>query len=359
MKKLIYIFLLFFLCSCLKEEESKKPFKDFIPKDLNDGWEISTPANEEIDEQSLTDLYRDFHDRKDNWQARSLLVIRNGKLVAESYTKDDSDINTPRSIQSCSKQILGLLTGIAIEKGIIQDINDPISKYIPEAASHNDKENITISQLLTMRSGIKFENEGIGGNNFNLFREKPESIVDYILALPMANQPGELALYKDCDPDLVAICIQNQVGRKTSEWGKEVLFDPLGVQNFYWTYYKDGYTLGATGVFTTPREMAKFGELVLDSGIYKGNQIVSKQWITAMTTVRAQNVYGTQFGYLWRLDAKNNWIMMMGHGGQLVCIVPVKKLIVVITAEPNTQGDDQMSFDINWEFVNRIIGLCS
>jgi CubicO group peptidase (beta-lactamase class C family) len=213
--------------------------------------------------------------------------------------------------------------------------------------------------LLTMKSGIKFENGGMGGNNFDLLREKPNSIVDYILGLPMANLPGEIAIYKDGDPHLISVCIQNRARRKTSEWAKEVLFDPLGIQNLYWLDYKDGYTLGGYGIFTTPRELAKFGQLVLDSGLYKGKQIVSKKWIADMTTVREQNVYGTQFGYLWRLDSSNKRIMMMGHGGQLVCVQPQKNLIVVITAEVNTQGDYQLSFSVNFDIVNRIMKLCN
>jgi CubicO group peptidase (beta-lactamase class C family) len=353
------ILLLMFLSSCLKDEDPRKPFLNYSPQDLNDGWEISTPANEKIDGNVLEMIYRDFYSRKDTWQARSLVVFRNGKLLAESYTKDDRDLYTPRLVQSCTKQVLGLLTGIALEKGIIGNINDPISKYIPEANDHSDKKDITIRQLLTMNSGIKYENGGISGSNFDLLREKPKSLVNYILNLPMANHPGEIAVYKDGDPHLVAICIQNQVGMKTSEWAKDVLFDPLGIQNLSWSSYKDGYTLGGYGIFATPRELGKFGQLVLDSGMFKGNRIVSKQWIKDMTTVRENNVYGTQFGYLWRLDTYNKRIMMMGHGGQLVCIQPEKKLIVVITAEANTQGDYQMSFSVNFELVKRIMDICN
>jgi CubicO group peptidase (beta-lactamase class C family) len=356
---LIYSLLIILISSCLKEDVSKKPFVSYIPKDINDGWEISTPENEKIDPKKLALIYEDFHKREDMWQARSLLVIRNGKLVAESYTKDDRDRTTPRLIQSCTKQVLGLLTGIAVEKRIISDINDPISKYIPETNTYSDKKDITIKQLLTMSSGINFENNGIAGQNFDLFREKPDKIVDYILDRPLANRPGEIALYKDCDPHLVSVCIQNQVGKKTSEWAKEILFDPLGIQNLYWLAYKDGYTLGGYGIYTTPRDLAKFGQLVLNNGMHNGKQIVSEQWIKDMTTVRAYNVYGTEFGYLWRLDSYNKRIMMMGHGGQLVCIQPTKNLIVVITAEVNTQGDYELPFSSNWDFVDRIMSICN
>lgn len=355
---ILSILMLVTLVSCLKEENSKKPFITFIPKEMNDGWDISTPLLESIDSNQLSYVYKEFQERKDTWQVRSLLVFRNGKLVAESYAKDDNDIITPRLVQSCTKQVVGILTGIAIEKGVLDNVSDPISKYIPEVNNHDDKKGITLQHLLTMRSGIDFKNEGMRGNNFDLLQQKPGSLCGYLLGLPMANSPGQIARYKDCDAHLVAICIQNRVKKKTSEWAREVLFDPLGIHYLNWENYRDGYTFGGYGIFTTPRELGKFGQLVLDSGEYKGNRIVSKQWIKEMTTIREQNVYGTQFGYLWRLNSGYKWVMMMGHGGQFVCIVPEKKLIVVITAEPLIQGDYQLDFSINYEYVRRISAMC-
>jgi CubicO group peptidase (beta-lactamase class C family) len=358
-KTILFLLIGIASASCLKEDDFKKPFVTFVPKEINDGWEISTPETEGIRADRLTEIYRDFHNRQDTWQVRSLLVFRNGRLVAESYTKDDNDIVNPILVQSCTKQVIGILTGIAIEKGLFDNVTDSIATYIPEVRQHEDKKGITIQHLLTMKSGIAYENEGQKGDNFILLQQKPDHILKYILDLPMANRPGQIAVYKDCDAHLMAICIQKAAGIKTSEWAEDVLFDPLEITHLTWSSYRDGTTLGGHGIFTTPRELAKFGQLVLDSGEYKGQQIVSRQWIKEMTKVREQNVYGTQFGYFWRLDAQNKWVMMMGHGGQLVCVVPHKKLIVVITAEPLVQGEYQLSFTDNFNVVKRIIAICN
>ncbi|HLO61095.1 MAG TPA: serine hydrolase [Bacteroidales bacterium] len=359
MKYSILLLMFFSVLSCLKEEEFKKPFVSYEPKDLHDGWDISTPEAEGLNGEKLTGIYEDFHNRKDTWQVRSLLVFRNGKLLAESYTKDDHDITNPILVQSCTKQVISLLTGIAIEHGLFNSVTDSIKRYIPEVNLHKDKTGITIQHLLTMKSGIDFQNEGMKGNNFVLLQQKPSSLLEYILDLPMADKPGTKAMYKDCDAHLMAICIQKQAGQKTSDWAREVLFDPLAIKYLKWDCYRDGYTLGGHGIFTTPRELGKFGQLVLDSGSYKGQQIVSREWIREMTQVREQNVYGTQFGYFWRLDARRNWVMMMGHGGQLVCIVPEKTLIVVIIAEPLIQGEYQLSFSYNFGVVEHIISICN
>lgn len=115
---------------------------------------------------------------------------------------------------------------------------------------------------------------------------------------------GEKAFYKDCDPQLVACVIQNTCGKKTREWAKDVLFDPLKIQKMEWMDYKDGTTLGGFGIMSTPREMSKFGQLVLDSGMWKGNVIVGKDWIKEMTSIRIENMYSSQFCYMWWKDRK-------------------------------------------------------
>jgi CubicO group peptidase (beta-lactamase class C family) len=353
---LIFILFTFILTSCLKEEELKKPFVSYNPKQLNDGWQISSPSAENIDNSALTVIYKDFHADENIWQVRSLLVFRNGKLVAESYTKDDNDINTPRAIWSATKQVVGLLTGIALEKQIIKSINDPISDYLVETGEFQDKKDISVEDLLTMRSGISYSNDGLEGQTDDILRQLPEKITNFILGRPLAGTPGEKAQYKDCDPQLVSSIIQSNCGESTDQWASEVLFEKLEIRDLVWDNYKDGITLGGFGILTTPRELAKFGQCVLDSGMWKGIPVVDKAWIKQMTTVRIQDLYGYQFGYLWWKDESREMTFMSGHGGQYVCIIPSKKLIVVITSEVNTQGDFQFGKEA-FDWVDRIVKI--
>jgi CubicO group peptidase (beta-lactamase class C family) len=352
-KNVMILFGMLFLASCLKEEELKMPFQSFLPEQLNDGWEISTPAEENLDSLQLAQIYADYHSDDAIWQVRSLLVFRNGKLVAESYTRDDRDQTTPRAIWSATKQVVGLLTGIALENQIIMSINDSISDYLAETEFYPDKKNITIVDLLTMRSGIAYSNDGLDGQTDDILRQLPDRVTDFILGLPMAYNVGEIVRYKDGDPQLVSACIQAKCGKSTYQWAGEVLFDKLEIENLDWRNYKDGVTLGGFGILTTPRELAKFGQCVLDSGQWKGTTVVSREWIKEMTTVRVQDLYGFQFGYLWWKDIDRDMTFMSGHGGQYVCILPSKKLLVVMTAEANTQGEFQFGKEaFNW--VDRI-----
>jgi CubicO group peptidase (beta-lactamase class C family) len=323
---------------------------------MNDGWQISDPTAENIDPAALADIYKDFHADESIWQVRSLLVFRNGKLVAESYTKDDNDIATPRAIWSATKQVVGLLTGIALEKQIIKSINDPISFYLTETNEFEDKKDIRVEDLLTMRSGISYSNDGLEGQTDDILRRLPDKITAFILGRDLTSTPGEKAQYKDCDPQLVSSIIQANCGKSTGIWASEVLFEKLEITNLEWENYKDGITLGGFGILTTPRELAKFGQCVLDSGMWKGIPVVNKDWIKQMTTVRIQDLYGYQFGYLWWKDESRGMTFMSGHGGQYVCIIPSKNLIVVMTSEVNTQGEFQFGKEA-FDWVDRIVNI--
>ena len=349
----ILIFTLLILTSCIKEDELKRPFVTYNPVEINDGWQISSPEAEHVDPAVLTKIYKDFHEDEEIWQVRSLLVFRNGKLIAESYTKDPDDIHTPRAIWSATKQVIGLLTGIALEKDLIKSLNDPIGNYLPQTEQYENKKSIAVSHLLTMTSGIDYSNDGLPGQTDDILRQIPDKITDFILGRPLAETPGEVVSYKDCDPQLVSAIIQQQAGKSTYLWAKEVLFDPLEINYLMWDEYKDGTTLGGFGILTTPRELSKFGQCVLDSGMWNGKTVVSKEWIKEMTTVRIEELYDFQFGYLWWKDPGRNMTFMSGHGGQYVCILPAKQLVVVITSEPNTQGDFQFGKE-GFSWIDRI-----
>jgi CubicO group peptidase (beta-lactamase class C family) len=156
--------ILIVLDSCLQPDPLNQPFSTFQPVDLEDGLILSDPAVEKVEPESLRQIYYDMHDENLYWQFRSMLVFRNGKLIAESYMKDDADRTERHLIWSCTKQFMGVLTGMAISEGLIEAINDPVSKYMPERLSgHPDKAGITIRNLLMMQSGINYSNDGTSG----------------------------------------------------------------------------------------------------------------------------------------------------------------------------------------------------
>ena len=344
----ILIFLFSFLSiTCLTDDPLKKPFQSFIPSDLSDGWAIATPNDVNIDGEVLKNVYKYLHEDYNIWQIRSLLVIRNNKLVAESYMKDNDDRTTPRAIWSCTKQVTGILTGIAVEKGLIS-VEDTMLDHLPQVSQHPDKSQITIENLLTMKSGIKFSNDGgYNSETDQLLRGVPSSSLDFILGLGMRSTPGTQFNYNDGDPHIISAILQKGTGKTTKDWAKEVLFDRIGINRLQWLAYKDGITFGAYGILTTPRELGKIGQLVLNDGMWGAERIVSSSWIDTMTSskIPASETHNTNiiFGYLWWKDTFRNVMFTWGHGGQFVFINKDKNLIVVMTTENDTDGDLQVS----------------
>ena len=288
-----------------------------------------------------------------------MLVFRNGKLIGETYLKDPDDITNRHIIWSCTKQVIGALAGIAIEEGVFENLDDPISKYFDEElVDHQDKAAITIRNLLTMQSGIDYENDGVGGETDQLLRQKPDNSVDFVLDRPLINDPGSTFYYKDGDPNLISALIQKAVQMPTDVWADEVLFSKIELSNYNWVRYKDGVTFGGFGIETTPREMAKFALTVADSGNWKGQQVIDSSWIAEMTSSQVDTGFDYGFGYMWWLDAMRNIYFMWGHGGQFALIVPSSNLVVIMTSFPNTQGDYQIQADEALLIVDKIISVC-
>lgn len=345
------------LSGCLKNDDLNQPFVSYEPVAFEDGLIRSSAAAENVDPEALTEIYHDVYTDDNLWSLRSLLVFRNGKLIAESYPKSDLDITTKHLVWSCTKQVMGILTGKAIENGLINDLDDPISDYLAfELNNHQDKNAITIRNLITMQSGIDYDNEGVDGETDKLLRQIPNNSVEFILKRPLNAIHGTEFHYNDGNPHLISALVQKLSGQPTDEWAKEVLFSEIGMTNFNWVRYKDGIALGGFGIETTPREMAKIALLVSNNGSYNGNQIINSAWIGEMISKQVDTDDADfSFGYFWWIDNARDIPFMWGHGGQFAFIVPSKNLVIVMTSIPNTQGDDEIHANEALPVVDRII----
>ena len=347
------VFMLLLINACLKEDTMNKLFTGFNPVNIGDGWVISTLAAERIDSNALDQVYRDVYANDQSWMMKSLLVFRNGKLIAESYLKDDADRTKIDAIWSCTKQVNSIITGIAINQGYIKSVRDPIGIYLPDyIAKHPDKAAITLEHLLTMKSGIAFDN----ATQSDIFRQhKTDNSIDYVLGLSLNHEPGSFHNYQDGDPQVVSGIIQAATGKPLDEYGKEVLGDPLGITNYIWERYSDGVTLGAFGILTSPRELAKVAECVLDTGRWNNQQIIPIDWwqemLSAKVTFDSNDV---AFGYYWWSIPSKGYYFMWGHGGQYAFIIPTKRLVVVITSFTQVDDDVAMTLEQIIDIADRI-----
>lgn len=326
------------LTGCLKDDNLKLKSVEYIPVQLNDGWEIEPFNSENFNMDILNSLLAEIYSEYNFPMIRSFVVIKNGKIAAESYPHDLSDRETPHQLWSTTKSFISLLTGIAIDKGYINSVNDSVFKYIPEYLQYASPpiHSLTIEQCLTMRSGIDYDNDS--NEEEDLLAGVPDDLTRYILDRPLKANPGEEVYYKNSDPQLLVKVISNSTKTDLIEFADSNLFSPLGIDNYFWSRNKDNTPYGGFGLWMTPRDLAKVGLMLLDDGQYNGRQILSPEYIKDATTFRT-NIYGRYYGYLFWLHHENKYFWTWGAGGQFIFVVPGEELVVVITSEQF--GDNQ------------------
>jgi CubicO group peptidase (beta-lactamase class C family) len=356
---LLSVFVL--LSGCLKDDPLNQSYHSFEPMEIGDGLVISDPEDEGMDAKKLNSVYESVYTNESLWSLRSLLVFRNNKLVSEAYLKDNNDITNRHLIWSSTKQVMGILAGIALDRELISSIDAPLSELLPEEIlAHPEKSDITFMQLITMYSGIDFNNDGITGQTDEILRQIPNDITSFVLSLPLRDDPGTVFHYNDGDPQLVSSIIQRASGMPTDQWADDVFFSKAGVYNYNWVRYIDGTTLGGFGLETTPRELAKIALCVANNGRANGHQVIPEDWIGEMTTVRVEETFtGYSFGYYWWLEPSRGIRFMWGHGGQFAFVIPSKSLVVVMTSIPNTQGEYQIHADEVMPVLDQIIDACA
>jgi len=332
-KNLISIILILgiLMPGCMKDELLQLPFSGFNPEELVDGWEISTPSAEGFDQEALTNVYKDIFNEELYPNIRSLLIVRNGKLISEAYFKDLEDRERIHAVMSVTKSITSLLAGLALDKALIASLDDPLHLYLPEYFDDDTlKQDITIRHLLTMETGLDHDNdihthEMVYCNGSSL---------EYELSRPMVFTPGTDWYYGDGNPQLISGIIQRVTGKTMDELAMEQLFKPLGIHEYYWERHSDGLSLGGMGLWLIPRDMAKIGQLMLNGGAWGNRQLISEEWVSASTIRQANH---RDYGYYW-LTSGNNTFWASGKGGQLIWVYPKKELVVVITSDSFAKG---------------------
>ncbi len=271
-----------------------------------------------------------------------VLVVKNGNLIVEEYFYG-FDREDAHQLRSVTKSVSSLITGIALDQGLIPGVETPIAELFPEHAKEHEwsdlKRSMQLNHCLSMSCGLK-------GNDlrdqFAVARATEASAdwVDFALSLPMVATPGEHFAYSGGSLMILSGAVQRGAGTSVQEFAQEHLFGPLGIGEPRWYSSPNGLPNFSAGLHLTPRDLAKLGELCLNKGRWQGKQIVSEEWLSESTRARFEvPSYGYNYGYLWwsteLQDASGESVdvfMALGYGGQHLFVVPERSLVVVITS---------------------------
>jgi CubicO group peptidase (beta-lactamase class C family) len=265
---------------------------------------------------------------------RSLLISIDGELVDERYFHGARSTHRA-NLKSASKSIISTLIGIALDRGQLKSIRDPIAKFFPEhlgAKAEAAKNRITIEDLLTMRSGLETT------SNVNYGRwVTSANWVGHVLTRPLIEEPGGRMIYSTGNSHLLSALLTKATKMSTFEFARRYLAEPLGIAIHPWTRDPQGIYLGGNDMHLTPRAMLKYGELYLNRGRMHEKQIVSAHWVEESLKARTRSSWsGRDYGFGWWIDNLGGQTIhyAWGHGGQFIVTVPRLRLVVVTTAVP-------------------------
>ena len=286
---------------------------------------------------------------------RSLLVSWRGEPIVEHYFHS-TRAGSLQDIKSASKSVISALLGIAIGRGILPGVDVPIAPYFPDLSGPGAdarKKQITIADLLTMRSGLASTSR----QNYGAWVQSP-NWVRYVLTRPLSSPPGEQMDYSTGNTHLLSAILTKASGQDTWRFAEEALAKPLGFSLARWTRDPQGIYFGGNEMLMTPREMLKFGELYLHRGQIDGRQIVPVAWVADSFTARTQSpISGHQYGYGWWIDEMEGHRVYFawGFGGQYIFVVPDLELVVVTTSSVSLGEDRREHRDAVYDLVDRLV----
>ncbi|MCR2821818.1 serine hydrolase domain-containing protein [Lederbergia panacisoli] len=285
----------------------------------------------EIPSKNFSFLEKEIQKEKIN----SCLIHHKGETIFQYY-KNRKMENKLHKVNSVTKSFVSILVGIAIDEGLIKSVQTPIFPYFPDLED-DIKKQITIEHLLTMTPGFKWEEFGDwGGRPFPMINSN--NWVQFVLEKELVTAPGEIMSYNSGCSHLLSAIIQKASNMTLEKYAFEKLFKPLEITDYRLHQDSKGIGIGGFGLSLISKDLLKTGILMLQNGVWKNKQIVSKDWIEASTSKKYEGYdwIGSYAYHWWVLeDARlsSSIYFAMGYGGNFIIINPAFEFVIVFTSE--------------------------
>jgi len=341
------------------------------------GWQPSTPEEQGLESQSIVRLLREIHAHMP--RLHSLLLVRNGRVVAEVYYYPFGP-DWRHGVASCTKAVMSSLVGVAIQQGYLHSTKQHLLDFFPDRSIANRdarKEAITIEHLLTMSSGLHCIYTDLEVTLYEM--RASADWVQFMLDQPMDYEPGTQFFYNSGASHLISAILTRATGRPMLELAREHLFGPLGIRDVSWASDPQGNTRGWGHLQLQPRDMARFGYLFLNDGVWEGRRVLPPGWVAESTRLHFDPwPRGHGYGLLWWLQCASaqsgardgavpagqhgllqaqrsgfgfvQWYFAAGIGVQLIAVHPAAKLVCAVTGSTDQEDRDTL-FQLLEEYV--------
>ncbi|MCR6672801.1 serine hydrolase [Devosia ginsengisoli] len=288
----------------------------------------------------------------------AIAVCRHGRLVLERYfTGNDQQIAVGdlgpitftgerlHDLRSVTKSTVGLLYGIALDRGLVPGLDAPIIDSFPEypdLVADPARRRLTVAHALDMTLGLEWDESlpYTDPRNSEIAMEFAPDRYRFTLDRPIVAAPGERWIYSGGAVALLGALIERGSGQRLTAFAKENLFAPLGITSFEWFAGMDGNYSAAAGLRLGALDLLRIGAMLADGGRYDGRAVVPSAWLAQSWTPRATTSWGQAYGYLWYLDTPappafpdgTPGIAGFGNGGQRLFVLPEAGLACVVLA---------------------------
>jgi CubicO group peptidase (beta-lactamase class C family) len=327
-------------------------------------WPTAAPADHGLDPAPLDDLV-DRIRSGEIANIHSLLVVRNGWLVLESYF-NAHHAEEQHEQQSVTKSFASAAIGIAIEQGRISGVEETVLGFFDDDIVIENlderKRRITLEDLLTMRSGTDYHERGPDSPHWQLNRMQ-RGWTQFILDRPMVREPGTHFQYDSGAVILSSALIKQRYGLHADAFAREYLFEPLGIERLSWYRNAERHPHTGGGLGLRSRDMARFGLLYLRDGQWGEQQVLPKEWVRASLSRQVEfdprsGRRSVGYGYWWWVfppdpggAGQQDIYAAVGWRGQYIFIVPEHEMVVVVTAGCHDWSEEQAIVDFLYESI--------
>ena len=278
----------------------------------NFSWKLNSPESSGFRSEDVNALMNYL--KTPSLSTQAAILIKGNNIIAEYYS-DGFDNKSMATSWSVAKSFASTVVGVANDEGYILSVNDPITNYIPQW-ENTEKDTISLKQLLGMRSGMVDSVVSVYYSS---------DMVSQSLGRSITNETGSVFSYSNEDSMLLGHIVENATGMKFQDYADSRLFDPLGINETWWTD-QAGNTLTYAGLDMTPREFARFGLMVAQEGRWQGQQIVSSSWLD-MATQTYDDI--ANYGFQWWTSNTYPFFQALGLDGQYIYVWPDTDIVLV------------------------------
>ncbi|MGM9973689.1 MAG: serine hydrolase domain-containing protein [Clostridiaceae bacterium] len=308
----------------------------------------SSPEAQGVSSSLLEEYFRELYE-KTGGKLHSAMIIKNDYVIAEcNFSPYTSKIW--HEVFSFTKSVTGLAIGFLVEEGKLS-LDEKVVKIFEEQSSAVVKlklRNLTVENLLNMTSGIAFNEVGA---------IVEEDWIKGFLDASLKFEPGTKFNYNSMNSYMLAAIVKMKTGVSVTEYLKPRLFDPMEIYCYHWETCPKGIEKGGWGLYLLVEDMAKLGTLYLNKGVWKGKQLISKEWMEVATKKRAEvdeTISRYDYGYHVWVGENPNAIVLNGMFGQNVVAFPDSGIVAAVTGGENFMFHGSDFFNVSEKYLSQI-----